>query len=231
MIKMTYVFTFPIKNAWVCVADRLTTDKKFLDVNVEGGRVERIRMDNITKIEELSKNLVFVGAGSSEILRIITNNLDVKVSFGEFKKDLHSFLKTLYGKYGRDMENTEFIIIDQRNKKAYKFNVSKILNSDSRRTNNGICKISSCEQGFMGDDDIAHLDNAKTKLLRRETHVFRKSSPLIRECILILEDIAKERLNQVGHPAIDGCDFWVISKNKIRKFFVFPKDYEVRPND
>lgn len=222
---MTLILTFPIKNAWVCVADRLIIHRNEAITNE--GRQEINRIDNLTKLEKLSNNYIFAGAGNKTILEIVANTFERRNNFVQFIEEIRSFANRLYETNGR--LETEFLLINQENLKATKIDLDQVR-INRRSSQNGVYDLTSCENGFLGGIEVPHLDNAKAKLLRRENYTFKSKlyRPLIEQCIGILEDISKERLDCIGHPAVDGCDIWIVSKRKIMKFFVYPKNYEIK---
>ena len=213
---MTLAFTFPIKDAWVIVADRLLIGKEG-EYNFKEFEEERMRLDNLSKIEHLpSKDLVFVGAGHSELLDIFIEKINLKEDLTKFKKDFELICSSLStGKFEISVKSTEFLIIDKKNLKVFHF-----LDGKTK-------EIRTCEQGFIGSlDNLKNLNDAKADLKRREDYTFDpKDSGAILEFIYTLEKLAKQKLSQVGHPAIDGCDIWIITKEKIITMSVSPKKY------
>lgn len=215
---MTLVFTFPINDAWVIIADRLIIGKDG-SYNFEEDIEHKERLDNTTKIEHfIGKNLVFAGAGDNDLLELFVEKIGIKNSLDEFKTDFEGLCNSLRsgGEFEQSVTNTEFIIINQTNLEAFKF------------INGKYKKIDGCSEGFVGYvKKLKNFNDVKADLIRRSNYDFDSNDDeVIMEWVYSLEKLAKQKLYSVGHPAIDGCNIWIVEKNKIQKIFVSPKNYE-----
>lgn len=215
---MTLAFIFPIKDAWIVVADRLVTITDGLVM--EDGKEHRIPIDNKSKIEELSKELIFIGAGDLELLDEFVKLINSKNNLDEFNQEFNQYCTSLsVTPFATSVKKTEFIIIDKSNLTATKY-LDGHLNNIS----------DSLDNSFIGSKEALSdfsVRSAKTKLIR-EKGMRKLSKNKNNFLISILEDLSSQRLDCIGHPAIDGCDIWEIKKDKIRKFFIEPKKYSWR---
>jgi len=217
---MTLIFVFPIKNAWVIVSDKLQIGKDGTWDFDENAEVKE-RVNNITKMEYLpTKNLIFTGAGDSKLLQFFVEKIGLKDNLEEFIQDYPEICSSLKsgGDFEKSVEETEFIVVDQSN-----LNIFWFLNGQNRKIE---------EHHFVGNwKNLKNLNDVKSKLKRRKDYLFCKDDKdVILEWIYCLEDLSKQKLSSVGHPAIDGCDVWIIEKNKLFEIGVSPKlyNYEVK---
>lgn len=216
---MTLSFVFPIQNAWVVVADKLMISEDGYDFDDMSEVRERI--DNFTKIEYLSdKKIVFVGAGDVKLLQFFVEKIGMKESLEVFKAEFGELCSNLRagGEFEKTVQRTEFIIINQLTLKSFRF-----INGKYKEIN---------EDCFIGCvDKLKNFNDVKSKLRRRKKYKFnKKNNGVVLEWIYCLEELSKQKLSSVGHPAIDGCDIWIVSKNKINKIAVSPKLYDWEVN-
>lgn len=213
---MTLAFAFRIKDAWVIVADKLEIDKDYKVIF--DGRENRTRIDNKCKIRFLnSKNLIFVGAGDCKLLERFIKMIILSKDLNEFNSNFQDNCQGLNsGEFELDIPNTEFILINQKELTAYRY-----INGKKYKL------IETLENSFIGSTEaLRDLSGVKTNLLKMWDKTMTPSR--INNLISILENLAAQRLESIGHPAIDGCDIWVIKKRAIKKYLIIPKEYKWR---
>jgi len=228
---MTLSFIFRTKGALVVVADRKAISK---DDNIRDADSLSIKffMDNITKIKEISHNLIFVGAGNKEILDKAIERINLSNDFEEFLKYLKIKINEIYSDFGEEkIDQEEFLVIEKDKQRAFKFRIKEIRESGGEK---GCYELNSSKIGnnFIGCyENCINLGNVKQKIIDLRDKDFRRRNEEFRnKCNEFLSDLSIDNLNSVGHPSIHGSDIWLISKKKIKKFFTYPKnkyDYEI----
>lgn len=229
---MTLAFTFPIKDAWVVVADRKKITK-LNDVFDNNGLPKKITIDNKIKMEKISKGLIFVGAGFEGVLVKAIEQIDLSETFDKFKENIHIHINAIYEDYGQFIQEDEFLIIEREMKKAFKFKIKEIKDSDGI---NGVYELESDGNNwFIGCyEDCLSLGSVKETLFSfRDLSYTEINGPFNNSCNHLLSLLSKDYLDSVGHPSIHGSNIWVVSKEKNKRIFTFPKDYkyEVKEDD
>jgi len=225
---MTLAFTFPIKDAWVLVADKKAISKaKDRDENLEE---ISFFSDNTEKIKEIGHNLFFVGSGEQEILEKTIEIINHSKNFNEFKENIVSKIDELYGIFGEKIiTNEEFLIINKVTQSAFKFEIKEI----KKGVREGVHKLNSCfKNNFIGCyDNCKNLGLVKLEFSSLKNKSFQDIDiEFNNQCNRFLSLLSIDYSAVVGHPAIHGSDIWVINKNKIKKIITHPKegyDYEV----
>jgi len=227
---MTLAFTFPIKDAWIIVADKGVISK--LDTTDEMLNKITTFSDNAVKIQSLNHNLFFVGTGDQDILEKIVEIINNSPDFSEFKDNIFLKMNEAYSDFGGLNKKEVFLIIDKELQEALKFETELIRND---RLDKGVCSLSgeNLKDNFIGSfRNNTNLGYVKTKISSLREVLFTETDEKFNDiCNDMLSLLSVDYPNMVGHPSIQGSNIWIISKGTIRKVFTFPKnnyDYEVK---
>ncbi|MFH1938493.1 MAG: hypothetical protein ABIJ60_03060 [Patescibacteria group bacterium] len=223
---MTLAFTFPIKDAWVIVADKGVISR--LDTTDKMSEKTTTFSDNEIKIKSLENDLFFVGAGNQEYLERIIEVINKSKSFHEFKKEIVLKIAEAYGSFESTIPKNEvFLIIDKNSQEAIKFDTC-LMSEDVYSL--GITKL---KNNFIGCfKENTNLGYVKIKIASFRNMTFEQvGNSFFDLCNDMLSLLSIDYPNLVGHPSIQGSNIWVISKEKVKKVFTFPKNdynYEVK---
>jgi len=216
---MTLAFIFSIEDAWVVVADKRDTSYMYGD----GNNKIPFFSDNVEKIKEIDHNLFFIGAGNQDILDKSIELINSCNDFNEFNNNIEKNIDALYGQFGTSIDLEEFIVIDQKMQKAFKFKVKDI--KEKKKKGKEEIKNSS-DKNFIGNyENCKDLGVVKINFsVVRKINFNQISTKFCDFCNSWLSLLSIDSLDYVGHPAIHGSDIWVISKDKIRKIVTYPKN-------
>jgi len=219
---MTLALTFRIKDAWVVVSDRKMISK---DDNIKDADSLCIKyfVDNQQKIKQINHELIFVGAGNKEVLDKVVERINLSKNFEEFLDYLKIKMSEVNVDFGKIIDEEEFLIIEQRKQRAFKFKIKKI-----NRDQEGCYSLnfSDMENNFIGCyENCINLGIIKLDIEELKNKTFAElDEDFYRGCNKILSFLAIDNLSSVGHPAIHGADIWIISKDKLKKIYTMPNN-------
>ncbi|MFA5953336.1 MAG: hypothetical protein WC812_01965 [Candidatus Pacearchaeota archaeon] len=209
---MTLAFTFPIKDAWVIVADKKAVSK----FKAESQSDISVFSDSIEKIKGINHNLFFVGSGDEKILSDIIDDAKQYLNFEDFKKYLEIKLKNIF----LTITDEQFLVIDKSSQKGFQIRKDKNNKFETKEIKNSVnCKNfigTFNENTRLGEikEELTNINNLKFSDMGERFYDF---------CNRCLGNIAVDNLYCVGHPLVHGSDIWIISKEKIKKISAKPE--------
>jgi hypothetical protein len=209
---MTLAFTFPIKDAWVIIADKKAISK----FKAESQSDISVFSDSIEKIKEINDNLLFVGSGDEKILSDIIDDAKQYLNFEDFKKYLEIKLKSI----SLTIRDEQFLVIDKSSQKGFQIGKNKKNEFEINKIKNYINS-----NNFIGTyNENTRLGEIKEELTNIGNLKFSDTGDRFFDlCNRCLGNIAVDNLYYVGHPLVHGSDIWIISKEKIKKISANPK--------
>lgn len=219
---MTTIFTYPLSNARVLVADKLESNQTESERKLNG--YETYPHTTTTKINSKGR-YVFGLAGFSEDIKkieeLLISTINQRFNFKKFKEKLLKF-------YGSKVEelDTEIILIDSQKVLAY-----KIIIKDMESKLNDI-KIDSIEDSYIGSGALkSRAKYQSSPLLEslKDIEIKKPNSKKLRSLffrtVTAMEILAKSDTQFTGHPAVYGCNICIALKNKILNYEILPKKY------
>ncbi len=227
---MTSIFAFPLKNAWVLVADRLETD---IHDTIRATEGYEVFPHNFAKKVEIRKNWILGFAGnSSNIIKIkdmFYANINNRLQF----KKIYAIIKKTYPRLSKI--DVSCILLNIASFKCYKIDFSKMVSNNIKDY-----EIKSIEKGFIGSGKETCLDSNND--LRRGNYILsqlnelksyelkRNFKQIIRHSVNTLNNISLIDFQFTGSPYIYGCDVVICKKNSTKNFEIIPNGYLYRCN-
>jgi len=227
---MTSIFAYPLKNAWVIVADRLETD---IHETIRATKGYEVFPHRFTKKVEVKNNWVLGFAGDSSNITLIKDifyaNLNTKLQF----KRVYTIIRRRYQNLSEI--DVSCILLNIHSLKCYKIVFANMF-SDKLRD----YEIKSIEKGFIGsgkgtvlasNDEIRRGNFILSQLNELKSYELKRNfKHIIKHSVNTLNNISLIDFQFTGSPYIYGCDVVICKKNKVKSFEIIPNGYLYRAN-